>query len=132
MTANDNALPIPRRRGSQKRVRQLKIPVACDAAEFLVIDDRARAAGLSRPSYLRTLALGSPGPRAKRSPPVNAEALAHATAALNKAGSNLNQIARSLNAADAKITAREYYTVLKEVRAAVMLILDIVGRKERL
>jgi hypothetical protein len=131
MTANDNPSPVTRRSGSQKRVRQHKIPVSCDTVEFLLIDDRARAAGLSRPSFLRTLALGSPGPRAKRSPPINAEALAHATAALNKVGSNLNQIARVLNAGAATIAANECFAALAEVRAAAARILEIVGRKDR-
>jgi hypothetical protein len=132
MTANDNALPVIKRSGSQKRVRLLKIPVSCDPAEFVIIDDRARAAGLSRPSYLRTLALGTPGPRAKRAPHVNAEALAYATAALNKVGGNLNQIARVLNSGGSATTTRECYLALTEVRRAVDRILEIVGRKERL
>jgi hypothetical protein len=130
--ANDNSLPILRRSGSQRRQRKQNIGVPCDAAEFVIIDDKARTAGLSRASYLRGLALGSPGPRARRSPPVNAEALAHATAALNKAGSNLNQIARVLNAGGATTTTSECFAALAEVRAAVARILEIVGRKERL
>lgn len=133
MTANDNPLPaVTKRSGSQKRQRQHKIGVGCDAAEFLVIDHKARAAGLSLASYLRSCALGSPGPRAKRSAPVNAEALAHATAALNKVGSNLNQIGRVLNAGGATIAAHECFAILQEVRVAVGRILDIVGRRERL
>jgi hypothetical protein len=131
MTVNDNSSSALRRSGSQKRARQHKIPVSCDAAEFLLIDDRARTAGLSRPSFLRALALGSPGPRAKRSPPVNAEALAHATAALNKVGSNLNQIARVLNASGSTITANECFAALAQVRVAAARILEIVGRKDR-
>jgi hypothetical protein len=130
-TVNDNALPAPRRSGSQKRQRQRKIGVACDAADFIVIDHKARAAGLSLASYLRACALGAPGPRAQRAPTVNAEALAHATAALNKVGSNLNQIARSLNAAT-PIAANECHAALADVRAAVVRILDIVGRKTSL
>src|SRR6202035_1674288 len=98
VTANDNALPVTRRSGSQRRQRNHKIGVACGARDVVLIDDKARTAGLSLASYLRACALGSPGPRAKRSPPVSVEALAHATAALNKVGSNLNQIARVLNA----------------------------------
>ena len=52
MTANDNTQP-PRakRSGSQKRVRRNKIPVACDDAEFLLIDSRAREVGLSRAEF---------------------------------------------------------------------------------
>lgn len=131
VTANDNALPVARRSGSQKRQRQRKIGVNCDDAEFLTIDHKAHAAGMSLASYLRACALGSPGPRAKRSPPINAEALANATAALNKAGSNLNQIARALNASRVTLAAHEYLAVLKDVRSALDQILEIVGRKDR-
>jgi hypothetical protein len=131
VTANDNVPPAARRSGSQKRQRNLKIGVACDPGEFVVIDDKARTAGMSRGSFLRACALGSPGPRARRAPPINAEALAHAVAALNKAGSNLNQIARVLNASGAMSTAAESFAALAETRAAVARILEIAGRKDR-
>ena len=131
-TANDNALPVPRRSGSQKRRRSRHIDVCCDETEFVIIDDKARTAGMSLAAFLRTCALGSPGPRAQRAPTVNAEALALATSALNKAGSNLNQIARTLNSGGASLTAREFAAVLAEVRAAVLRILEIVGRKTQL
>ena len=98
MTANDNSSSVTRRSGSQRRQRNHKIGVACDASEFVIIDDKARTAALSLASFLRACAIGSAGPRAKRSPTVDVEALAYATAALNKVGSNLNQIARVLNA----------------------------------
>jgi hypothetical protein len=131
MTANDNSLPVTRRSGSQKRRRNRHIDVCCDEAEFVIIDDKARTAGMSMAAFLRTCALGSPGPRAQRAPTVNAEALAHATSALNKVGSNLNQIARSLNSAT-PIAATECHAALADVRAAVIRILDIVGRKTSL
>ena len=131
MTANDNHSPGVRRSGSQKRQRGRRIPVCVDDAEFLEIDEKARTAGLSRASYARAVILGSPGPRAKRAPTVNAEALAHATAALNKVGSNLNQMARILNSSGAFTTARECLAALAETRAAVARILEIVGRKSR-
>ncbi len=131
MTANSTAPPSGTRSGSQKRVRQLKIPVACDESEFLMIDDRARAVGLTRPSFLRACALGAPGPRARRSPPVNAEALGKATAALNKTGSNLNQISHILNAGNASVTTMECLAALAEVRAAAASIREILGHKDR-
>jgi hypothetical protein len=132
MTANDNPQPPPvKRSGSQKRVRLRKIPVACDDAEFLLIDERAREVGLSRPSFLRACGLGTPGPRARRSPPVNAEALGRATAALNKVGSNLNQIAHVLNSNGTSMTTRECVAALAETRAAAAAIREIVGRKDR-
>ena len=87
---------------------------------------------MSTAGYLRACALdGSPGPRAQRAPHVNAEALAHATAALNRIGSLLNQCTRALNAGGAHMLAREYLAVLMKVRAALDRILEIVGRKER-
>ena len=131
MTANDNSLPVLRRSGSQKRRRNRHIDVCCDEAEFVIIDDKARTAGMSLASFLRQCALGSAGPRARRAPSVNAEVLAHAVAALNKAGSNLNQIARVLNAGAPFSTAKESFAALAEVRAAASRILEIVGRKER-
>ena len=132
MTANDNAQPpLARRSGSQKRARQRNILVPCDDEEFLRIDNRARDVGLSRPSFLRACGLGTPGPRARRSPPVNAEALGRATAALNKVGSNLNQIAHVLNAGGASLTTRECFAALAETRAAAAAIREIVGRKDK-
>jgi hypothetical protein len=122
---------VARRSGSQKRVRVRKIPVACDAAEFELIDERARAAGLSRASYLRACATGAPGPRAQRRAPVDAEALGRATAALNRVGNNVNQIAHVLNAGGTTVTTRECFAALAEVRAAAAAIRDLVGRRDR-
>lgn len=132
MTANDNQPPAGRRSGSQKRQRARNISVPVDDAEFIVIDDKARAAGMSRASFARAAMLGSAGPRAQRAPTIEAEALAHATAALNKIGSNLNQIARVLNAGGVTVTTNQCYAALAEVRAATARILDVVGRKTRL
>ncbi len=132
MTANDNPQLQPATRsGSQKRVRIRKIPVACDDEEFLRIEERAREVGLSRPSFLRACGLGTPGPRARRSPPVNAEALGRATAALNKVGSNLNQIAHVLNARGTSLTTQECFAALAETRAAAAAIRELLGHKDR-
>ena len=76
MTANDNSSAAGRRSGSQKRQRTRNISIPVDAAEFIVIDSQARAAGMSRGSYGRASMLGTAGPRAQRAPTVDAEALA--------------------------------------------------------
>jgi len=135
VTAPDTnaSVPVPRpstrgKKGGRTRFLALRL----DEVEYLLIDEYARTAGLSRGSFLRAAALGAPGPRARRSPPVNAEALAHATAALNRVGSNLNQIARVLNAGAATATANECFAALAEVRAVTARILEIVGRKTHL
>jgi len=129
VTANDNALTAARRSGSQKRRRNRHIDVCCDEAEFVIIDHKARTAGMSLASYLRNCALGSPGPRARRAPPVNAEVLAHAVAALNKVGSNLNQLARIMNSGGAIGSAKNAFAALADTRTAVTRILEIVGRR---
>jgi hypothetical protein len=60
---------------------------------------------------------------------LNALALAQATAALNKVGSNLNQVARVLNAGGANLTTKEYLAALRDVRAVLASILKIAGRE---
>jgi hypothetical protein len=116
--------------GSQKRQRVKSLQIALTLEEFMVVRERAADAGLSLSSYGRAALLGGPGPRARRSPPLNAELLAHAVAQLNKAGSNLNQIARILNAGRA-VGSKEAVEALADTRSAVVRILDIVGRRER-
>ena len=133
MTANDNPQP-PRykRSGSERRQRGVPVSVRFLPDERATVEDRAREVGLSLASFLRACGLGTPGPRARRSPPVNAEALGRATAALNKVGSNLNQVAYRLNSGDRSLTQHECFAALAEVRAALARILEILGRKDRL
>jgi len=133
MTANDNTEPPPMRRsGSERRQRARgAVLVRLLPDERAAVEDRAREAGLSLASFLRACGLGTPGPRARRSAPVNAEALGRATAALNKAGSLLNQIARVLNAGGASLTTQECFAALAEARAAAAAIREIVGHKDR-
>jgi hypothetical protein len=132
MTANDNdAQPLFKRSGSEKRQRGVPVSVRFLPDERATVEAKAREVGLSLAGFLRACGLGTAGPRARRSPPVNAEALGRATAVLNKVGSNLNQIARVLNAGGSGVTAREYNATLADVRVALTGILEIVGRKER-
>lgn len=82
---------------SEKRERNKRLTVRFLDTEFEVLASRAEAAGLAPGAYLRACALGNAGPRAQRSPSLDRELAAQAIAALNKAGSNLNQIAHALN-----------------------------------
>jgi hypothetical protein len=123
-------LPPRSRSGSQKRQRNRNIGVPVDADEFASVEAKARAAGLSLASFARAAMLGSAGPRARRSPMLNAELLAHAVSAVNKAGSNLNQIARILNSAQAAGTA-EILAAAATAQAALSAMLEIVGRTDR-
>jgi hypothetical protein len=133
MMANDNTQPQPcKRSGSEKRQRAKgAVLVRLLPDERAAIEEKAREVGLSLASFGRAAMLGTPGPRARRSPPVNAEALGRATAALNKVGSNLNQIAHGLNAGGFSMTLQECFAALAEARAAAAAIREIVGRKDR-
>lgn len=82
---------------SEKREREKRMTVRLLETEYEAITARAEAAGLSIGGYMRACALGDAGPRARRSPTVNRELAARAIAELNKAGSNLNQVAHALN-----------------------------------
>jgi hypothetical protein len=85
---------VPR---SEKRERNRRLTVRFLDTEYEVLAERAEAAGLSPGAYMRACALDNAGPRAQRSPSLDRELAAQAIAALNKAGSNLNQIAHGLN-----------------------------------
>jgi hypothetical protein len=108
-------------KGGRKQVVAARV----SAEEYVVLGAKARDAGLSIGSYLRTTALGSAGPRARRRPPVNAELLAYAVAQLNRVGSNLNQITRRLNAADS-LGANDSMAAVAETREAVRHICQIL------
>ena len=82
---------------SEKREREKRITVRFLDTEYEILMARADAAGLSLGAYMRACALGEAGPRAQRSPTINRELAAQAIAELNKAGSNLNQIAHAVN-----------------------------------
>ena len=73
------------------------ISVRCTAKERAKIDETATQAGLSIGAYLRSLALGSAGPRAVRRPPIERKELARLLGHLGKIGSNLNQLAYAFN-----------------------------------
>jgi len=135
MTANASRQPPPqppkKRRSSQKRQRNHALKIALNDGELAEVMQKAQACGLSHSSYGRASMLGTPGPRARRSPTINAEALARATAALNKVGSNLNQVAHRLNAGDWTLSQGECFAALAETRAAAAFIREIMGRRER-
>ncbi len=98
--------------------------------ERRAVETDARAAGLSMASYARFKLLGDAGPRARRSPPLNAELLAQAVAQLNKAGGNLTQIAEAIRNGRHPFEVFNIET-LAEVRQAVAEIRKAVGRTER-
>ena len=116
------------RSGSEKRQRGAPVSIRFLDDERAEAQAKAAEAGMSLASYGRAAMLGDPGIRAKRAPTLNAVLLAQAVAALNKAGSNLHQIAHHLNAGHAAGSAETVQT-LHETRAAVLQIIALTGRK---
>jgi|ERR1700674_2479188 len=98
----------PNRKKSQKRQRSLRIVANCTADEFNAVAAKAKAAGISASAYARAVLLGSPGPRAQRRLPVDADLLRQVLALHGKFGSNMNQIAYQLNARGDKAGAVQY------------------------
>lgn len=117
--------------GSEKRQRGVPFSIRLLPEERAAIEQNASTVGLSLGSYARACMLISPGPRARRKPHVNALELAKATAALNKSGNVLNQIAHVLNAGGAITLAHECFAAIAENRAAAAAIRAAVGRKNR-
>jgi hypothetical protein len=95
--AADEERPRRRSSGSQKRKRQHVKRSRFDDDELAEFEARARNSGLEDGAFIRACTLGAEGPRARRRLSIDREALAHAVAEFNRAGSNLNQIARALN-----------------------------------
>ena len=95
--------PQPKRRsGSQKRQRQHV--------------KRCRYG-----AYIRACTIGGEGPRARRRLSIDREALARAVVEFNRAGSNLNQVARALNEIAAAGRAGEERDRLAELVAELAL-----------
>lgn len=107
--------------GSDKRQRNRRIIIRCTDSEYATIIDRADRAGLFASGYVRAIALGNPGPRALRRPPVDRQELVRLLGELGRVGNNLNQIARALNSFNAppheEITAAVH--AFLEMRALV-------------
>jgi Bacterial mobilisation protein (MobC) len=103
--------------------KTIAISFRCTAKDHAAIHEKAAKAGLSVGAFLRNLALGSPGPRAVRRPPIERKELARLLGHLGKIGGNINQIAKAFNSGGQTPGFAEMVAVLREVgemRAALM------------
>ena len=89
------------RRKSDKRQRTEVLFARVTPEEKSAFAARADSAGMASAAFMRALALGDPGPRARRTPPVNHGALRQVIADLGRIGNNLNQLARGMNMGEA-------------------------------
>lgn len=128
--------PNPRSKGiapwrGRRRVSDAKtsfVAVRCTAKERSTIDEAARKAGLSIGAYLRTLALGSPGPRAVRRPPIERKELARLLGHLGKIGSNLNQLTRAYNGGGRAPALAELTALRQEIGQIRDALMKALGR----
>jgi hypothetical protein len=113
--------------GSNTRQRTHYVAVRCSADEVAALAAKAERAGLSRGAYLRAVALGSPGPRAVRRPPVEKVELARLLGELGRVGSNLNQLARAANCGISP-SLPQLEAVLLEIERTAAAIMKALGR----
>jgi hypothetical protein len=109
-------------------VKNSFISVRCTAKERTTIDEAATQAGLSIGAYLRALALGHPGPRAVRRPPIERKELARLLGHLGKVGSNLNQLAHAFNRDGQKPSLTELTTMRQQVGELRDALMKALGR----
>jgi hypothetical protein len=110
--------------------KQAFIAVRCTVQERAAIKEAADKSGLAVGAYLRATALGSPGPRAVRRPPVERKELARLLGHLGKVGSNINQLAHAFNSTRRIPGLAELKAVreqIGEIRDALMKALGRAG-----
>lgn len=113
----------PKRGKMGGRVKQISLRLLDH--EYARLRLNAANSGLSAASYLRAAGLGDTGPRARRSPNVNLAALGTATAAVNKLGGNINQIARALNFGEMP-EVRALAEAVGDIQTDLRLTLDVL------
>jgi hypothetical protein len=116
----------PRMRVKDARTRI--IPVRCNESERTAISEKATQAGLSVGALLRALALGSPGPRAVRRPPVERKELARLQGQLGKIGSNVNQLAHAFNRDRIVPGFPELLAIREDIRQMRAALMKALGR----
>jgi len=107
--------------GGRTVVKSLRL----SAAEAEAIEARQQAAGMSFNAYACTCMLGEGGPKRRRRPTIDREALMTATAELNRVGNNLNQLARAIHQGR---DADELAETLAELRATASAIREALQR----
>lgn len=117
-------------RNSEKRQRNKQSKIRWLDDEFNTAAAKAQASGLSFSAYVRAAATGSPGPRAQRALPIDAELLRQVLAALGRYGNNLNQIAYKLNTGAAPFKMQDDVDqALVHVHEIINLGLEAFGKK---
>jgi hypothetical protein len=97
--------------------------------QYGTVSETADQAGLSVGAFLRTLALGSPGPRAVRKAPVERRELARILGELGKIGSNCNQIAKAIHQTQNLPGWAELASIRADVAAMRAALMSALGKE---
>ena len=114
------------RRKSDKRQRTETLFARVTPEEKSAFVARADRAGMASAAFMRALALGDAGPRARRRRPIEHQALVQALATLNRVGNNLNQIARNTNRG-MDIDVPQLRDALHQYHAVIAAIYEALG-----
>jgi len=126
------AATIPTRRHGKRKLADARgkwVHVRCNDSELATISAAAAQKGLASGAYLRSLALGSPGQRARRQPPAEREALARVLGLLGNYGGNLNQLAHVANASGKLPTEAALTEIAQHVRSIRDEVMRALGRE---
>jgi len=127
----DEPIPAkPSRSGTENRKKTIPVTTRYDADELKELDEAASRAGLTRASYQRVQSLSKPKTRSTRRAPIEREILAKVLGQLGRIGSNLNQIARSINRGRDTFDDGEIFAAVAELRALVPAITSALGGKK--
>jgi hypothetical protein len=108
--------------------KQAFIAVRCTDQERATITEAAAKSGLAVGAYLRATALGNPGPRAVRRPPIERTELARLLGNLGKVGSNINQLAYGYNRSGTLPGFPEVLAIRREVAEMRDALMKALGR----
>lgn len=121
----------PARRYGKRKVKDARgkwLHVRCNDAEHATISAAAAQKGLMVGAYLRGLAVGEAGPRARRQPPAGRAELVRVLGLLGNYGSNLNQLARAANTSGELPTEAALTEIARNVREIRDAVMGALGR----
>jgi hypothetical protein len=104
-------------------------PIRFTPGQLEELNAKARTAGMSIGALVRTVVLGSPGPRAVRRPPIEKAELARLLGELGKVGSNVNQLARAFNRREVTPSLVELIGIKVEIVAMRTALMQALGRE---
>ncbi len=128
----DPAPTMPAKRHGKRKLpdaRDKWVHVRCNASEHAAIIAGAAQASLDAGPYLRSLALGTPGARARRRPREGRAELARILGLLGNYGGNLNQLAHVANASGKLPTEAQLTTIADQVRQIRDAVMQALGRE---